>query len=425
MVQRFVAFIILAIGAVNSCYAFDLDVFQNSNQKPLVLAIMFDNPPTPKPKPPTPKPPTPTPTPKPKNSEAERQAKIETERLAKIEAERLAKIEAERLAKIEADRLAKIEAERLAKIETERLAKIETERLAKIEAERLAKIEAERLAKIEADRLAKIEAERLAKIEAERLAKIAITNPLPLTTFKDCPDCPEMVKIPAGKFMMGSVLGEGKSDEYPQHQVSIREFAVARFEVSFKDWDDCLKDGVCDDGKMTVSWRKEEKQPLNSASWVDAQNYVKWLSRKTSKQYRLLTEAEWEYVARAGTTTQYWWGNSAQPKGIANCDGCGSTQDNRQTAIVSSFNANPFGLYNITGNVFEWVEDCYHENYNNAPVTGAAWSCDNVESYAVKRVLRGGGWSSPIEQVRSASRKKAYPVTQLNDYGIRVARSLP
>ena len=84
--------------------------------------------------------------------------------------------------------------------------------------------------------------------------------------------------------MMGSVLGEGKSDEYPQHQVSIREFAVARFEVSFKDWDDCLKDGVCDDGKMTVSWRKEENQPLNSASWVDAQNYVKWLSRKTGKR---------------------------------------------------------------------------------------------------------------------------------------------
>ena len=120
---------------------------------------------------------------------------------------------------------------------------------------------------------------------------------------------------------------------------------------------------------MTVSWRKEENQPLNSASWVDAQNYVKWLSRKTGKQYRLLTESEWEYVARAGTTTQYWWGNSTQPNGIANCDGCGSPQDNRQTAIVSSFKANPFGLYNITGNVFEWVEDCYHENYNNAPVS--------------------------------------------------------
>ena len=363
MVQRFVAFIILAIGAVNSCYAFDLDVFQNSNQKPLVLAIILCD---------------------------------GSSQLPGCEAEREAKRKAE-----------------------------EDKRKAE-EVRRQAAIRQRQADAAEAKRQAKIEAERQVKIEAERQAKIAIATPLTLTTFKDCPDCPEMVKIPAGKFMMGSVLGEGKPDEYPQHQVSIREFAVARFEVSFKDWDDCLKDGVCDDGKMTVSWRKEEMQPLNSASWVDAQNYVKWLSRKTGKQYRLLTEAEWEYVARAGTTTRYWWGNSTQPNGIiANCDGCGSTQDNRQTAIITSFNANPFGLYNIAGNVFEWVEDCYHENYNNAPVTGAAWSCDNVESYAVKRVLRGGGWSSPIEQVRSASRKKAYPVTQLNDYGVRVARSLP
>jgi formylglycine-generating enzyme required for sulfatase activity len=427
MVQHFVAYVILAIGAVNSCYAFDLEVFQNSNQKPLILAAFI-----------------------PDDEGAKRKAE-EAKRKAD-EAKRKAD-EAKRQAAIRQRQADAAEAKRQADAaEAKRQADAaEAKRQADAaEAKRQADaVEAKRQADAaEAKRQADAaEAKRQAEI-TKRQAEASLVKPLvpnsqspsavvvekkqpdvasrlALTTFKDCPDCPEMVKIPAGKFMMGSVLGEGKSDEYPQHQVSIREFAVARFEVSFKDWEDCLKDGVCDDGKMTVSWRKEENQPLNSASWVDAQNYVKWLSRKTGKQYRLLTEAEWEYVARAGTTTQYWWGNSTQPNGIANCDGCGSTQDNRQTAIVSSFKANPFGLYNITGNVFEWVEDCYHENYNNAPATGTAWSCDNLESYAVKRVLRGGAWSSPIEQVRSASRKKAYPVTQLNDYGVRVARSLP
>ena len=150
-----------------------------------------------------------------------------------------------------------------------------------------------------------------------------------------------------------------------------------------------------------------------------AQAYVRWLSGKTGEEYRLLSEAEWEYVARAGTTTAYWWGDDIG-RNRANCDGCGSRWDNRQTAPVGSFSANPFGLHDVHGNVWEWVEDCWNDGYRGAPTDGSAWESGECE----RRVLRGGSWYSVPELLRSADRDRYSAGGRLNNAGFRVARTL-
>ncbi len=159
-------------------------------------------------------------------------------------------------------------------------------------------------------------------------------------------------------------------------------------------------------------------QPVINVSWNDAQDYVKWLKEKTKKDYRLLTEAEWEYVARAGSTTAYWWGD-AVGRGNANCDGCGSQWDGKQAAPVGRFAANPFGLYDTAGNVWEWVEDCYHGSYDGAPKDGSAWKNGND----CQRVLRGGSWNDGPGCVRSANRIRVGPDNRINYVGFRVARA--
>ena len=146
-------------------------------------------------------------------------------------------------------------------------------------------------------------------------------------------------------------------------------------------------------------------RPVINVSWNDAQGYVKWLSKQTKKDYRLLTEAEWEYVARAKSTTAYWWGDEVG-RGNANCNGCGSEWGGKQTAPVGSFAANPFGLYDTAGNVWEWVEDCYHGTYDGAPKDGSAWK----DSADCDRVLRGGSWDIRRRGVvRSAHRIRFGP----------------
>ncbi|MCP4937067.1 MAG: formylglycine-generating enzyme family protein [bacterium] len=232
-----------------------------------------------------------------------------------------------------------------------------------------------------------------------------------------------MITIPAGSFMMGSKAGEGDDDEHGanggQLKVSIaKPFAVSKFEVTFDQWDACLAQGGCKNTASYSSWGRGDR-PVINVSWHGAKNYVKWLSELTRQNYRLLSEAEWEYVARAGSQTIYAWGDEIGKK-KANCDGCGSQWGGQKTAPVGSFGANKFGLHDMHGNVWEWVEDCYQNSYKGAPTDGsarAAKTCDD-------RVLRGGSWNDNPRVLRSANRYRFRPVDRVNVIGFRVARSL-
>ena len=232
---------------------------------------------------------------------------------------------------------------------------------------------------------------------------------------------PEMVVVPSGRFRMGCQSGSDcYVDETPLHDVIIPQpFAVSKYEVTFEDWHRCVAGGGCggyapDDG----GWGRGRRPAIN-VSWDDAQTYVAWLSEQSGRTYRLLSEAEWEYVARAGSSSQYSWGSSIGTD-RANCDGCGSRWDDRQTAPVGSFQANAFGLHDMHGNVIEWVEDCWNDSYVGAPTDGGAWETGNCSA----RVLRGGSWYSTLDSLRSAYRWRATPVSRDDILGFRVARTL-
>ena len=209
-----------------------------------------------------------------------------------------------------------------------------------------------------------------------------------------------MVVVPAGSYKMGSPSSEAgrDDDEGPVHQVTIvKPFAVGIYEVTFDEWDACVVAGGCkyrDDN----GWGRGNR-PVIHISWDKTQEYVGWLSRMTGKTYRLLSEAEWEYVARAGSTTAYPWGDGIDTK-KANCDGCGSQWDEQSTAPVGSFKPNAFGVFDTAGNVWEWVEDCYNDSYEGAPDDGNAWTSENCWF----RVLRGGCWANSPKVIRSAYR---------------------
>ena len=162
------------------------------------------------------------------------------------------------------------------------------------------------------------------------------------------------------------------------------------------------------------------RQPVINVSWHEAQAYVQWLSAQTGKQYRLPTEAEWEYAARAGTQTRYWWGDDIG-KNNAVCYDCGSEWDDKQTAPVGSFNANTFELHDTAGNVWEWVQDCWHDDYNNAPVDGSAWlEADGGDCN--HRVVRGGSWNGFSLYLQSAIRFRFKSDGAFNYVGFRIAR---
>jgi formylglycine-generating enzyme required for sulfatase activity len=239
-------------------------------------------------------------------------------------------------------------------------------------------------------------------------------------SFKDCPECPEMVAVPPGGFTMGSPADEPErsNSEGPQHEVRIaKPFAVSKFEVTFEEWDACVGSGVCPN--VPDRWGRGQMPAIN-VSWSDAKRYLGWLSRSAGKEYRLLTEAEWEYAARAGAVTSYSWG--ADPgKSRANCDGCGSRWDLEQTAPVGSFKPNPFGLYDMHGNVWEWVEDRWHDSYQGAPVDGSAWLKGTSPSY---RVVRGGSWRNSSGLIRAAVRAKRAAGVRFDTLGFRVARTI-
>lgn len=254
-------------------------------------------------------------------------------------------------------------------------------------------------------------------------------------TFRDCPDvCPEMVVVPKGRFTMGSParkrealnneLGQFFANEGPRHEVTIaKPFAVGIYEVTWAQWGECVAAGGCDGGAPEATggdngWGKGH-HPVIEVSWYHAKAYTRWLSQKTGYKYRLLTEAEWEYAARAKSQTNFSWGEGV---GIAraNCNGCGSDWDNRQTTEVGTFPANEFGLYDMHGNIAEWVEDCWEENYDTLATDGAARTKDTC----LLRVVRGGSWNLRPTYLRSAARDCYQPRDQLNTVGFRVARTI-
>ena len=204
----------------------------------------------------------------------------------------------------------------------------------------------------------------------------------PGTSFRECaarsPDndyCPDMIVLPAGSFWMGARPSENQPLEQPQHKVRIaKPFAVSKYELTFDEWDTCATYGDCPKDTSDGSWGRGQR-PVINVTWDEAQTYVKWLSKVTGKSYRLLSEAEYEYAARAGKETTYPWGNDIKldGKAMANCPGCGSKWDNKQPAPVGSFDPNGFGLYDVVGNVGAWTQDCVHNNYNGAPTDGSAW----------------------------------------------------
>ena len=240
----------------------------------------------------------------------------------------------------------------------------------------------------------------------------------PGDTFQECATCPSMVVVPAGSFMMGSPENEPGhlSNEGPQRRVAIaRPFAVGKFEVTFGEFNACAAHGGCKD---IVSGLDRGRSPKSYVSWEDGKRYVAWIAKVTGKPYRLLTEAEWEYAARAGKQTAYSWGDEIGA-GNARCAGCGTPY--AYNYMVGQLAPNEFGLYDMHGSVWEWVEDCYHDNYSGAPTDGSAWTTGGGCGY---RVARGGSYKDVPDRNRSATRN-SYPTdSEYHILGFRVGRTL-
>jgi formylglycine-generating enzyme required for sulfatase activity len=290
----------------------------------------------------------------------------------------------------------------------------------------------------------------------------------PGTVFRDCRGCPEMVVVPAGSFVMGSsdaeTLREGMQPEarvreQPVHTVNLgKPFAVGKFELTRGEYAAFAEATKRDPGSVCTTWDQAknlwqdvpgatwrapgfpqtDRDPVTCVSYDDAQAYAGWLSAKTRKSYRLITEAEWEYMARASTTTSRYWGDdteqicrhanvsdrTASDAHPALLDDPGRAVPCRDgyvyTAPVGRYSANPFGIHDVIGNVWEWVEDCYSATYEGAPTDGSAWilpACD-------RRVVRGGGWYARNYFNRSAARSRELPGSRMGTLGIRLVREL-
>jgi formylglycine-generating enzyme required for sulfatase activity len=242
--------------------------------------------------------------------------------------------------------------------------------------------------------------------------------------FKDAPAGPEMVVIRPGAYIMGSTPAERTRlgvpalfdrMETPRHRVVIAySLAVGRFAVTFEEWDACIADGGCGGYRPDDAGWGRGRRPVINVNWADAQAYVAWLGGKTGRPYRLLSEAEWEYAARGGTTGAYYVGPT-----IGDADANFGGHRGRTTP-VGSYPPNPFGLYDMTGNTAQWVQDCHHDSYQDAPADGSAWLTGPCQ----RRNVRGGAWSLDGWSVRTAQRIGDDPATRNTHLGFRVARTL-
>ena len=268
---------------------------------------------------------------------------------------------------------------------------------------------------------AKVDTAANAQTEADEDTQSDSTAyPAPGTSFRDRLRSggmgPEMVVIPSGRFRMGCVSGiECSDNEIPVHEVVIaRSFALSKYEITFEDYDRFMYPL-----RMDPHHWGNSRHPVFNVMWHCANDYAAWLSEQTGKRYRLPTEAEWEYAARAGSTTAYFWGNDIG-RNLANCsfDFCGDRWE--ATAPVGSFPANAWGLHDMHGNVYEWVEDCWNDSYVGAPTDGSAWLSGDCD----RRVVRGGSSHFFPTGVRSASRDKDPLSFRYNFQGFRLARDL-
>jgi formylglycine-generating enzyme required for sulfatase activity len=234
-------------------------------------------------------------------------------------------------------------------------------------------------------------------------------------TLRDCDNCPEMIVLAGGLFTMGSPADEaGRArDEGPQREVSIASFAMGKYEITFAQWDACLAGGGCNGYSPPDHGWGRGNRPVTNVSWEDAQAYLDWLNERVGAQrYRLATEAEWEYAARAGEAGAYAYG----PRVTLTQ----ATYRTRQTTPAGAHEANAFGLFDVHGNVSEWVEDCYAPTYDLAPIDGAAVQADDCQ----RRVYRGGGFGDQAPILRAAARRTAAADVRMQGVGFRVARAL-
>jgi formylglycine-generating enzyme required for sulfatase activity len=221
---------------------------------------------------------------------------------------------------------------------------------------------------------------------------------------------PEMISLPAGSFAMGS---DDDISEGPIHQVFIKSLAISKFPIMVREWSQCVAARACAD-LATGS----EGAPITNVSWTDAKQFVAWLAQTTHKDYRLPSEAEWEYGARGDTRTKYGWGDSLR-SGMANCMDCSDATGNGQLTNVGSFKPNQFGLYDMGGTVDQWVEDCWHANYQGAPLDGSPWLHSDCRSH----VIRSGSWKNDSTYVRPANRDHYDTAVRYPTHGFRVALS--
>ncbi len=274
-----------------------------------------------------------------------------------------------------------------------------------------------------------------------RLEAVSLPRPVPRVSasptqagqvFREFPNGPELVVIPAGTFLMGSSERElgSRQDEGPRHRVSfVQPFALGCYAVTFEEWDACVAEGGGNGYKPNDQGWDRDRHPVINVSWDDAQAYLQWLNAKVTAvgtvsiggngPYRLPSEAEWEYAARAGTTTAYYWGDDIG-RNNANGGAGGGQWDGQSTAPVGSFAPNRFGVYDMLGNVWEWIEDCWHDTYEWAPQDGRAWTANDCKS----RVLRGGSWCNGLDFLRSAYRSWGAPDDRDSAIGFRVARTI-
>lgn len=264
----------------------------------------------------------------------------------------------------------------------------------------------------------------------------------PGSVFRDCEACPEMVIVPSGSFMMGSPrTPRGRyEDESLRHEATIGyPLAVGVFEVTFAEWEACVRDGGCEGYRPDDSGMGRGRQPVINVSWEDARGYVAWLSEQTGEAYRLLSEAEWEYAARAGTESAWFWGEDPADQ-CRHANGfdrklaerlevedvrikvvpASCSDGYERVAPVGSFRPNGFGLHDVSGNVWEWTDDCWNESYAGAPADGRAWT----DGYCLPRVVRGGSWNNPPGLLRSAFRDGIPRENRGFNVGFRVARTM-
>jgi formylglycine-generating enzyme required for sulfatase activity len=253
----------------------------------------------------------------------------------------------------------------------------------------------------------------------QRAADVGQAVPVTFSTIQDCPDCPEMMILPAGSLDMGS---DTHDDEKPVHRIMIaKPFAIGKTEVTQDQWKAVMGNNP------SYFQNCGGNCPVEQVSWLDAKAFIQKLNTKTAKLYRLPSEAEWEYACRAGTAQEYcgsenvnnvaWYGAYANPKG----------NSKKMTNPVATKQANSWGLYDMSGNVWEWVEDNFHDNYldndnnrNLAPTDGSAWKGDDE-----MRVIRGGSWGTDKQNIRATSRAGDLPSVRNYDYGFRLVRTLP